>query len=69
MRQKGLVGRVKLTQSTISALEAGNFDRSGLATLKSYVEALGSTVKVTATFGNRKLVLRFRWLAFAEPTV
>ena len=29
----------------------------GLATLRSYVEALGGNVKVVATFGNRKLVL------------
>jgi hypothetical protein len=28
-----------------------------LATLKAYVEALGGTVEVTATFGSRKLVL------------
>ncbi|HEY7813321.1 MAG TPA: hypothetical protein VIC62_08795 [Nakamurella sp.] len=46
-----------LTQPTISALEAGDLDRSGLATLMAYVEALGGTVEVTATFGNHKLVL------------
>jgi hypothetical protein len=46
-----------LTQPTISALEAGDLDRSGLATLMAYVEALGGTVEVTTTFGNCKLVL------------
>lgn len=55
--QKELAERMALTQPTISALEAGDLDRSGLATLKSYVEALGGTVEVTATFGSRKLVL------------
>lgn len=55
--QKELAVRMDLTQPTISALEAGDLDRSGLATLKAYVEALGGTVEVTATFGNRKLVL------------
>ena len=55
--QKELAERMDLTQPTISALEAGDLDRSGLATLKAYVEALGGTVEVTATFGNRKLVL------------
>ncbi|MFT3799198.1 helix-turn-helix domain-containing protein [Microbacterium sp.] len=55
--QKELADRMDLTQPTISALESGDLDRSGLATLKSYVEALGGTVEVTATFGNRKLVL------------
>ncbi|MGO1592234.1 MAG: hypothetical protein ACTHW1_08260 [Ancrocorticia sp.] len=47
----------ELTQPTVSALEAGDLDRSGLATLKSYVEALGGTVEVTAAFGGRTLTL------------
>lgn len=55
--QKELAERMSLTQPTISALESGDLDRSGLATLKAYVEALGGTVEVTATFGDRKLVL------------
>lgn len=55
--QKELAERLALTQPTISALETGDLGRSGLATLKAYVEALGGTIEVTATFGNRKLVL------------
>lgn len=57
MTQKELADRMSLTQPTISALESGDLDRSGLATLKAYVEALGGTVEVTATFGTRRLVL------------
>ena len=55
--QKELAARMDLTQPTISALESGDLDRSGLATLKAYIEALGGTVEVIATFGNRKLVV------------
>ena len=55
--QAELAGRMNLTQPTISALEAGDPDRSELATITAYVEALGGTIEVTATFGNRKLVL------------
>lgn len=55
--QKELAERMSLTQPTISALESGDLDRSGLATLRSYVEALGGNIEVVATFGNRKLVL------------
>ena len=55
--QRELAERMCLTQPTISALESGDLDRSGLATLRSYVEALGGSVEVVATFGNRKLVL------------
>ncbi|GAA3845989.1 hypothetical protein KACC15558_33140 [Brevibacterium ammoniilyticum] len=58
--QKELADRMAITQPTISALEAGDLDRSGLATLKSYVEALGGSIEVIATFGNRKVVLSTR---------
>jgi DNA-binding XRE family transcriptional regulator len=57
LTQAQLAERMQITQPTISALESGNLDRSGLTTLKAYVEALGGTVEVTATFGERKLVL------------
>lgn len=55
--QKELAERMALTQPTISALEAGDLDRSGLATLRAYVEALGGTIEVTASFGERRIVL------------
>lgn len=55
--QQELAERMQLTQPTVSALESGDLDRSGLATLKSYVEALGGTVEVTATFGDHTFVL------------
>lgn len=55
--QTELAERMSLTQPTISALEAGDLDRSGLATLRAYVEALGGTVEVTASFGDRRVVL------------
>lgn len=58
--QKELADRMAITQPTISALEAGDLDRSGLATLKSYVEALGGSIEVVATFGSRKVVLSTR---------
>jgi DNA-binding XRE family transcriptional regulator len=58
--QKELADRMQITQPTISALEAGDLDRSGIATLKAYVEALGGTVEVTASFGDRRLVLTSR---------
>ena len=55
--QTELAERMDITQPTVSALESGDLDRSGLATLKAYVEALGGTVEVTASFGDRRLVL------------
>lgn len=58
--QKELAERMHITQPTISALESGELERSGLATLKSYVEALGGTIEVTATFGSHTVVLTSR---------
>ena len=57
LTQQELAGRMNLTQPTISALESGDLQRSGLATLMAYVEALGGTVEVTARFGDRRLLL------------
>lgn len=53
MTQRELVERMDITQPIISALEPGDLGRSGLATLKSYVEALGGTVEVTAIYCGR----------------
>ena len=55
--QTELAERMQITQPTVSALEAGELDRSAIATLKAYVEALGGTVEVTARFGKEQLVL------------
>jgi DNA-binding XRE family transcriptional regulator len=57
MTQTELAERMRITQPTVSALEAGELDRSAIATLKAYVEALGGTVEVTARFGKEHLVL------------
>ena len=57
MTQAELAKRMRITQPTVSALEAGELDRSAIATLKAYVEALGGTVEVTARFGKEHLVL------------
>lgn len=55
--QKELAERMELTQPTISALEAGDLERSGLATLRAYVEALGGSIEVTANFGSQRVIL------------
>lgn len=55
--QKELAERLGITQPTISSLESGDMDRSGLATLRAYVEALGGQIEVAARFGDRTLIL------------
>lgn len=55
--QQQLADRMALTQPTVSALESGELERSGIATLRAYIEALGGTIEVTAKFGDRTLLL------------
>ncbi|MCL2467987.1 MAG: helix-turn-helix domain-containing protein [Micrococcales bacterium] len=55
--QKELAERLGLTQPTISTVESGDMDRSALATLRAYVEALGGQIEVAARFGDRTLIL------------
>jgi len=57
LTQQQLATRMDLTQPTISALESGDLERSELATLMAYVEALGGTIEVIAQFGDRRLLL------------
>jgi predicted transcriptional regulator len=55
--QVDLAGRMHITQPSISALERGEIDRAGIATIRAYVEALGGTLDVVANFGDQKIVL------------
>ncbi len=57
LTQVELAERTHVTQPSVSALERGEIDRAGLATIRAYVEALGGTVDVTANFGDQRIVL------------
>ena len=46
-----------VTQPSVSALERGDIEKAGLATIKAYVEALGGRVEMVADFGNRRVVI------------
>lgn len=57
LTQVELADRMNVTQPSVSALERGEIERAGLATIRAYVEALGGTVDVIANFGDHKIVL------------
>jgi len=46
-----------ISQARVSKIERGDVERSELATLQAYVEALGGHVEVIASFGDRRVVL------------
>lgn len=53
--QTTLAEKLGVSQSRVSRIERGEIDRSELATIKSYVEALGGTVEIVARFGDEAL--------------
>lgn len=57
LTQVELAERMHLTQPSVSALEHGEIERAGLATIRAYVEALGGTVDVVANLGDQKIIL------------
>ncbi len=57
LTQVELAERMRVTQPSVSALERGDLDRAGLATIRAYVRALGGSVEIVASFGDRKIVI------------
>ncbi|GAA1457069.1 helix-turn-helix domain-containing protein [Nocardiopsis exhalans] len=53
--QTTLAEQLGISQSRVSRIERGELDRSELATIRSYVEALGGTVEIVARFGDEAL--------------
>jgi DNA-binding XRE family transcriptional regulator len=57
MTQAELAEAIGIGQRRVSKIEHGDFEHSQLSTVRAYVEALGGTVEVVASFGDQKLVL------------
>lgn len=52
--QEVVADRIGVSQRRVSRIEHGDLQRTQLATVKSYVEALGGTLEVVARFGDAK---------------
>lgn len=55
MTQQQVADVLHVGQARISKLENGEIDRSEIATLAAYVEALGGDVEIVATFGQERI--------------
>jgi predicted transcriptional regulator len=55
--QVELAERMHVTQPSVSALERGDLERAGIATIRAYVEALGGKLDIVADFGDQRIVL------------
>jgi predicted XRE-type DNA-binding protein len=55
--QREVAKLMHVTQGRVSQIESGQLETSELGTLRSYVEALGGTLRVVADFGDLSLTL------------
>ena len=55
--QADLADRLGVSQSRVSRIERGDMERAELATLRSYVRALGGELEISARFGDERVTL------------
>ena len=55
--QRELAEIMHVSQGRVSQIKSGRIASSELGTLRSYVEALGGSLRVVASFGDRELTL------------
>ena len=55
--QTDLARLMGVTQGRVSKIERGEIDRTELATIRAYVEALGGRLRVVAEFGDEHLTV------------
>jgi DNA-binding XRE family transcriptional regulator len=56
--QRELAQRIGVSQNRISKIEKGDFHKTQLRTVQKYIEALGGSVSINATFGDTVIPLR-----------
>jgi transcriptional regulator with XRE-family HTH domain len=52
LTQRDVAAFMRVSAPRVSAIEHGDADRTEVATLRSYVEALGGRLRVVADFGD-----------------
>ena len=57
LTQTDVAARMHVSQRRVSAVEHGELSRAQLATVASYVEALGGRVEIVADFGDERIVV------------
>lgn len=55
--QQQLAQQLHVSQNRVSQIETGEVDKAQVDTLRRYVEALGGTLSVEATFGDTRYVI------------
>jgi len=55
LTQVELAGRLHVSQNRVSRIEQGDIDRAQVDTLRKYVEALGSRLRVEVELGDERI--------------
>ncbi len=55
--QREVAERIGVSQSRISRIERGDLDRAEIATVRSYIEALGGQIEIVAKFGDEHITV------------
>lgn len=57
LSQEQLAETIGVGQRRVSAIEHGDVEHTQLSTVRAYVEALGGTVEVIASFGDERVII------------
>jgi len=57
INQDALASRLGVSQSRVSRIERGDMEHAELATLRSYIRALGGELEISARFGDERITL------------
>ena len=55
--QVSLAERLHVSQSRVSRIERGALDHTQVDTLRTYLEALGGELEITARFGDERILI------------
>jgi predicted XRE-type DNA-binding protein len=57
LTQRDIAEALHVSQARISKMEQGDLQRTELSTIRRYVEALGGTIEIVASFGDQRVIL------------
>ena len=57
LSQRAVADRMGVSQARVSKIERGELDKTEVATIRSYVAAIGGEVEIVAKFGPERIVV------------
>lgn len=57
LKQQVVATRLGISQAGVSRIERGDIDRTKVATLRDYIQALGGDLEITARVGDERITI------------